>query len=304
MADQQDFALQEQQADEDIARLRSQINLLHHRRSLLSTTLLSHPQTLTHLSNSKSHRPSTKRSLSRLTSQHHLNTTNTHRLLTTSTLVTVTDPSPTAVDSGRILGIRIDVLIAGRTAIPYTLLLHRPYPELTNAWRVHKHTIPAAVPLQQMLERWLPFPEVDATNGVVKDRGEGGQDLVGLVRELRREVVRWGRRKWGVEELRGWFGVTRRSGGIGAEDEEDGQDGVRSVDAVGGEGREVRIEWGEGVVGMVRLGEDGRVEGCVVQDGEGVRRRDEERLLMEREDCGLDDVGEWMREVYRRRMRE
>ncbi|KAF2229060.1 hypothetical protein EV356DRAFT_23671 [Viridothelium virens] len=185
-----------ERVQDQVARLESQLEHLRQRHSLLRTTILSNQQTHRRIQHAKltlPTSPSTPDPLTRastlLTEQTHLNTTNIYRLCAGATLFTASDPDPHALDAGRILGVRIDVLLNGQISVPYTLLLHRPYPDLTPALRVHKHTVPAAVGLDRLLQRWLPFPRVDVRAGTVKEGRK--QDLVGV---RWRELRRWMRR--------------------------------------------------------------------------------------------------------------
>ncbi|KAL9084702.1 MAG: hypothetical protein Q9165_007950 [Trypethelium subeluteriae] len=284
----------------------AQVEHLRQRHSLLRTTILSHPQTHHRLHHPKQTLPThypTRNSLTRastlLTSQTHINTTNTHRLCAGATLFTARDPDPHAVDAGRILGVRIDVLLGGRVSVPYTLLLHRPHPALTPALRVHKHTVPPAVGLDALLERWLPFPRVDVRAGTVKEGGRG-QDLVGLVRALRRRIVGWRRRVEAVEGLRGELGL-RGGEGVGeGKERREGEGEVEGIAAVDAEGREARVEWKGGLVALMKVGVDGVVEACTVRDADGVESKVGQRLLMAGQDCTVASLGERIRDLPRR----
>lgn len=110
------------------------------------------------------------------------------------------------------------------------------------------------MPLRALVARYLPA----SPGGVETGKGAGRQDLVGLVREVRREIVGGERRKGAVE------------GVLGKE--------VREVRVTDKEGRDVRVEWRDGAVGRVRVGKDGRVEKVVVL-GERGRAREIERKL-------------------------
>lgn len=166
------------------------------------------------------------------------------------------------------------------------MLLHRPYPALTQAWRVHRHTVPAAaVRLDELVGRYLPFPKVDERTGVVKEGGGKGQDLVGLVREVRRKVVGWRRRVGAVEGLKGEY---------------EGDRGVKEILVPDVEGREVRIEWTDGRVALLRIAEDGVVEGCTVRDADGAEDRAAQRALMDMRGCNVAAIGGRIRELHAR----
>ena len=58
-------------------------------------------------------------------------------------------------------------------------------------------------------------------------------------------------------------------------------DGVRDVSAVDAEGQDVKIEWADGMIGRVRMGEDGRVEKVAVIGEDGKRKRGVEKMIQE-----------------------
>jgi central kinetochore subunit Mal2/MCM21 len=178
----------------------------------------------------------------------------------------VQDPDPNAVDSGRILGVRIDVFASRRREFgtPYYLLLNQPEGK-DGRLRVHRHTIPVCIPLKALVENYLPFP---------KDGGDDlkgrPQDLARFVRAVRRECVALGKRVEAVEGLREKLG---RAQVVGE---------VRGLDK---EGREVEIEFIDKHVARVSVGTDGRIEKVVLSHGvrgggASVRGKAIERIIL------------------------
>ncbi|KAJ9641399.1 hypothetical protein H2199_005369 [Coniosporium tulheliwenetii] len=287
------------QHDAELARIRSHIQNLRSRRSLLQTTLLSSPHTLSRLERAKATQhpppPALTNALHTVKSHHRLLQQSSHRLAAGATAFLVQDPDPAAsgIDSGRILGVRIEASVRGRFADPYFLLLHRPYPT-SAAWKVHKHTIPPCIPLAALLAKWLPAPVEKAVEGREKRRK---QDLGRLVREVRREVLSLHLRLAAVEAMRREAGLAPSEPAAAARtatttEEEDAVDeeqgaaqsrlksgtrgpikgGIRDIKALDPGVREVEITWADGHVARMKAAWDGRVEGAVVREhGEGAR---------------------------------
>lgn len=139
--------------------------------------------------------------------------------------------------------------------------------------RVHRHTIPTFIPLQNLLAKHLPPPG--------KQRGGKGQNLTRLVKEMRGELVAHHKRVEAVEKLR---------------DECRGKKvEVQMVDL---SGRELEVRWEDGAVAKVRVGRDGVVEGAVARlaveersKGVGKRMVDVERRILGRDVTGEGEAG-------------
>lgn len=141
-----------------------------------------------------------------------------------------------------------------------------------DVWRVHKHTVPPAVPLGSLSRRFLPQPEGEGGDDSGIDvsvmPSEVKQDLGAFVRGVRRELVGMVRRKEKLERLDGLV--------KGA--------GFERFDIVDGVGREVEIEI-EDLVVRIGIDESGEVvEKVIVRElgieGLSGRRRELERVLM------------------------
>ena len=194
------------------------------------------------------------------------------------------DPDPHAVDGGAILGLRIEVVSRAKFLRPYYVLLNRPYPGGTRGGgkgylRVHRHTVPACIPLVGLAARHLPPPAPPVGDGKVK--GGRKQDLAKFARALRREVVRYHHRLGAVADLRKAAGL-----GKGAE-ERDGEGeeaeararklvGITAADA---EAKQISIEWADGKTGRLVMSDDGDIL-KVVAVGESGRDREAVRQLL------------------------
>lgn len=174
----------------------------------------------------------------------------------------VRDPDPCAVDGGRVLGVRIEVVTRGRFLRPYFVLLNRPYGEATasaareNAadgplqqqqrqsdeesrrtraryLRVHRHTVPPCIPLAGLAARHLPPPPAAQPAGAVPEAATQ-QDLARFARALRREITRYHCRIGVIKDL-------RRAAGLEEKEVGEGEDGRGDE---GGEGAVARRRGG------------------------------------------------------------
>ncbi|KAK4181782.1 Cenp-O kinetochore centromere component-domain-containing protein [Triangularia setosa] len=255
--------------DDEISALQSKITTLKSTIALQTSTLLTAPSTLSLLSSDP-----------KLTSQSHLHTSHLqqtlYRICATLTLFRARDPDPNAVDSGSILGLRIEVVSRGKFLRPYYVLFNRPWtpssfssslPPAQKKWlRVHRHTVPACIPLAGLAARYLPAPD--------KDKKGRKQDLGKFARGVRREVVRYHARLGTVADLRKAAGLGRRGGngngnGIGLVD-------ISPADA---EVRHISVEWEDGRTGRLVIGDDGEVLKVVVVGENGRDREGAKDLL-------------------------
>ncbi|KAH9905288.1 cenp-O kinetochore centromere component [Xylariomycetidae sp. FL2044] len=176
----------------------------------------------------------------------------------------VRDPDPRAVDGGRVLGLRFEVMARARFVRPYFVLLNRPYPDSPRHLRVHRHTVPPCIPLSGLAARHLPPPRRPAGAGDAEGRqgaGRGGgdygddghdgnddedhddgddqhrQDLARFARALRRELVRYHNRTSVITDL-------RKAAGL---DSAGGDGGSKKRAAVGDDGDDDDAEQGDGL---------------------------------------------------------
>lgn len=179
-----------EQLDSDISDLHVRIATLKAHRANLSSVLLSQPHLATRLGNDAS----AKRIIDQ---QSKRNLENTYRACAGVTAYKVKDPDPCAANNGDVLGISIEVPANGSFVDTYHVLFTLSVHEDSRRLRIHKHTIPSCIPLQQLANKWLPQGTAD-TDGL---KG-AEQDLVKFGRALRRELVSWHMRLQAVQDLR------------------------------------------------------------------------------------------------------
>lgn len=224
-----------------------------------------------------------------------------HRLSFTITTFPFTDPSPINQVHGRLLGIRLDHCSrSGTFPKPYYILLRR-LEEGGDEWRVHRHTIPAFVPLARLEEEFLPLrdDESEAARDGVRGRT---QDLHGFARKVRHELICWEMRREAIELLKEQLnllpqdneGKEEQEG----EEEQDGDEevddadfsfsrprgryGIQSIEPTSFETRQARITWTDGTIARIKISTQGLIERAVVV-GENGRIRGVENLLVDGE---------------------
>lgn len=126
------------------------------------------------------------------------------------------DPNPEVVQHKTLLGIRFDNPSRhGSFHTPYYILLKR-VSSSNKAVRVHRHTIPALVPLQRYEEQYLPQPDVDTEedetpNGTSTEHPttttetttdtSNKQDLHSLVAKVRHDLISWHLRRDTLDQV-------------------------------------------------------------------------------------------------------
>ncbi|EER24491.1 hypothetical protein CPC735_058610 [Coccidioides posadasii C735 delta SOWgp] len=255
--------------DEEISKLRSEIQNLTKRRRVLSASLLSTNAVQSALGrqNASDSNPSLVPVV--LDSQNHA-LSNHHRAVFSTTSFPFKDPSPHS-RSQNLLGIRIDICTrGGRYSKPYYLLLKRAHSD-QKLLRVHRHTIPAFIPLNQLERRYLAVPDVDFELQQALKAKPGKQDLKRFVRQLRRELVAWHLRRDAIAWLREELGIDK----VECVRDSQGSDslavklGISSITPASLETRYLRFEWRDGRVGQIQLSSQGLVERAVVVSSEG-----------------------------------
>ncbi|KAF2727361.1 hypothetical protein EJ04DRAFT_517298 [Polyplosphaeria fusca] len=275
--------------DDEILAIRAQIASLHAHRANLGSILLSSPNLPTRLE----HRPVAKEGLRKkaakiVKTQSNRNHENIYRACAGVTAYKVKDPDPNAVDNGNVLGVRIEVAVGGKFVDTYHVLLNRPYPTRKTVLKIHKHTIPPCIPLQQLATRFLPAPQKDAVTPTE-------QDLLKFGRCLRKELVAWHLRTNAVVKLRAEAGLpdekdtrdvemeknpygTVLNAFAGDSDEDSEDDGIdktppgppRITDIGANTGvSEINFAWSNGQTGTMNVTKDGRIEKAVVRSKQG-----------------------------------
>lgn len=294
--------------DKDLRDLRARISRLEAARTNLTTVLLSSPHLTTRLQQRPVTRPTmANKALKIVKKQANRNQQNLYRTCAGVTAYKVKDPDPNAVDNGNVLGVQIEVSVKGTFLPPYHVFFVRPdsREEMRNVLRIHRHTVPTAIPLGHLAERYLPQPEKGSAVAPV-------QNMEGLIRWLRRELVSWALRKAAFERLRDEAGLGLLDAGnrdglaIGkvfnavpdSEDEED--DDHEDMEELGSRirrrngpsrivdisanaaFREIVVEWSNGQVGRMVVNKDGQVEKGVVRTADGIRVSEMERKAVGR----------------------
>lgn len=170
--------------DDDIARVRAEIESLTKRKNLLVSSLLSSTKIQSQLANNNDRVINDQNPLE-AHAQHNL--TNIHRLAYGVTSFPFTDPNPDTSDKP-LLGVRFD--IPSRNGqfdkAPYYIFLKRidegdEYSTAQSSGdtrrhslKIHHHTIPALVPLEAYAARYLPSPVLaDDHTDTHRSRDEG-----------------------------------------------------------------------------------------------------------------------------------
>jgi len=200
--------------DSDIHALKARLATLHAHSANLASVLLSQPHLSTRLQTPTSQSASSDVALLAIKQQHTRNLTNIHRACAGVTAYKVQDPDPHALNNGNILGVSIDVALSGKFIETYHVLLNWRETDVAESkvLRIHKHTIPPCIPLQQLANKWLPSAGKNGDEEVQ-------QDLVRFGRTLRKELVGWHLRVNAVDALRKEAGLSKPKPqeGLGAE---------------------------------------------------------------------------------------
>ncbi|KAJ4413064.1 hypothetical protein N0V91_000038 [Didymella pomorum] len=272
-----------EQLDLDIIDLHARIATLKAYRANLSSVLLSQPNLAVRLGNDAT----AKRLIDQ---QSKRNLENTYRACAGVTAYKVEDPDPNAVNNGDILGISIEVPVNGGFVDTYHVLLTVMDRNNAKRLRIHKHTIPSCIPLQQLANKWLPQGAKDGD--IAKDPG---QDLVKFGRALRKELLSWHMRLDAVQDMRSQAKLPAPqaedeldndviSGGrvlnafVSSDppssdaEEDDGSVPVRILDIEADAAvRQVTVIWSDGRTAVLVVTKDGRIEKAICRARGGSR---------------------------------
>ena len=145
----------------------------------------------------------------------------------------------------------------GQFLQPYYVMLNRPYLDSAHL-RVHRHTLPPAIPLAGLAARHLPPPKPETEN-------PPKQDLDRFVRTLRREVARYHNRMGVSADLRRGLGLHVAK--------EEGQDvnpnDIVEVGIADIEAKQIRLTWADERSGRLVMDDDGKVVKLVVYGNQG-----------------------------------
>lgn len=193
-----------------------------------------------------------------------------YRIAASVTAFKVRDPDPNAVDGGHVLGLRFEAMTRGQFLQPYYVMLNRPYPENPQFLRVHRHTVPPAIPLSGLAARYLPAPKHRQRQEQQAD-GRGNspspllsspqhlkQDLERFVKSLRREIMRYHNRLGVSADLR------RSLGAHGNNKTATPPNAIIDVSIADTEAKQIRLTWADERNGRLVMDDDGRVIKFVV----------------------------------------
>ncbi|KAI0124760.1 cenp-O kinetochore centromere component [Xylariales sp. AK1849] len=252
--------------DNEIAKLRAQVESLKRELNLQTTTLLTADSTRNILQERTKKETGVDAIKSKLLEQSDKQVAHKqqclYRACASITALKIRDPDPNAVDDGNVLGLRFEVMSRSRFMRPYYVLLNRPYPN-SNYMRIHRHTVPPCVPLSGLAARHLPMPKSDNHGEEMRD-----QDLSRFARTLRRELVRYQNRI-------GVIGDMRKAAGLGSSKGKGKQmdTPISDISAADAEAKQIRVEWEDGRTGRLVMGQDGEIVKMV---GQGDKGRDRE----------------------------
>ncbi|KAI0172869.1 Cenp-O kinetochore centromere component-domain-containing protein [Hypoxylon sp. FL1284] len=261
------------QLDNEIANLRSQVESLKRDLQLQTSTLITSESTrqiLQTRSATADDSSRLKELAARADEQNAHKQQCLYRACASITTFKVRDPDPNAVDDGKVLGLRFEVMSKARFLRPYYVMLNRPYPDAAYL-RVHRHTVPQCIPLSGLAARHLPPP-------TAKDDFDAprGQDLAKFARTLRRELVRYHNRTAVIGDLRGAAGLESKKGKA-----KELRDPIVDVSAADAQAKQIRVEWADGRTGRLVMSDDGDILKMVAQGENGQDRGSVKQLIGE-----------------------
>ncbi|KFY10080.1 hypothetical protein V492_05201 [Pseudogymnoascus sp. VKM F-4246] len=263
--------------DDEIESLEARIAGLHQRRVIQSANIINSRSSQTILKRLRSaHKPlgaedgNPLYSVASSNSQKQLayNQECLYRICSGVTTFKVKDPDPRSIDKGAVLGIRIEGFQSGRYVRPYYVFLNRHHSD-SSAWRVHRHTVPPCIPVDNLADRYLPAPTQSG------DLFKGPkQALPRFVKALRTHIVGYHNRITVIAAMRRAFGLST------SKEQEEGRELIFSdISAADAEAKHIRLEWMDGRIGRAVVSSKGRIVKCVVI-GEDGRDRTTERAVL------------------------
>lgn len=272
--------------DRDIEEIRAEIVSLTKRNSLLAGALLgsSTVQSQLHTRLQSNADPALSKLLE---NREQYGNVNAHRLALGVTSFPFIDPSPETSDDP-LLAVRFDInRRGGATEAPYYLLCRRLNHD-GGPLVVHKHTLPAFIPLQHYQEQFLGIQDegYGFESPSFSDVSGHPQNLEGLVRRVRAELVAWHLRQDAIQAVRDDLGLSAaaEANGHNASPQVESRTGVVSFDAVAEDASYARIVWTNGRVGRLKIGKDLQIERAVVfgnVGGEDQRCSNYETVLLD-----------------------
>ncbi|KAM0417274.1 hypothetical protein ACHAPT_012715 [Fusarium lateritium] len=247
--------------DQEIASLKEQVASLRKSLGIESSTILASSSTQNLLKPPSSFQAtrnitsSHAKLLSEADKQKAYNQQCLYRICSSVTSFKVHDPDPNAVDGGHVLGLRFEVMSKGQFLRPYYVMLNRPYFNSKNL-RIHRHTLPPAIPLSGLAARHLPAPRPESDD-------PPKQDLDRFVRTLRREIVRYHNRLGVSADLRRGLGLHDKTADNTMPDD------IVEVGIADIEAKQIRFSWADDRSGRVVMDDDGKVVKLIMFGREG-----------------------------------
>ncbi|KFA69830.1 hypothetical protein S40285_02469 [Stachybotrys chlorohalonatus IBT 40285] len=259
--------LESETLDEEIETLKEQVATMRKTLEIESSTILSSSTALATIAKTLSS-PPTRRNrrnpldatlpdklLDRAEQQQAYAQQCLHRIVNSVTAFKVRDPDPHAVDGGSVLGLRFEIMSKGQFLRPYYVMLNRPFPSSKHL-RVHRHTVPPAIPLSGLAARHLPPPAPAREN-------PPAQDLDHFVRALRREIIKYHNRLGATADLRRGLGLYQDVLEVLS------AQSIVDVGITDVEARHVKITWADDRSGRLVMDSDGKVQKLVVMGDQG-----------------------------------
>ncbi|KAI1760741.1 Cenp-O kinetochore centromere component-domain-containing protein [Hypoxylon sp. FL1150] len=261
------------QLDNEIATLRSQVESLKRELKLQTATLMTSEPTRQLLQKYSTRADDGSRMqelTARADEQEAHKQQCLYRACASITTFKVQDPDPNAVDEGKVIGLRFEIMSKSRFLRPYYVMLNRPYPN-SPYLRIHRHTVPQCIPLSGLAARHLPPPTTKDDYDAPKK-----QDLPKFARTLRRELVRYHNRTAVIGDLRSAAGLESKNGKA-----KEMKDPIVDISAADAQAKQIRIEWSDGRTGRLVMSDDGDIVKMVVQGENGQDRECVRQLIGE-----------------------
>lgn len=293
--------------DDDIASIRAEIQALSKQRNLLSASLLGSTRVQQQLAQASTIDALPAETQSLLSASQNHAQENSYRLALGVTAFPFKDPS-SENSNQRLLGVRFDIADSqGQYDKPYYILAQR-VADSGDDLRIYRHTIPSFIPLRQYEELYLPSPDEGYGSGDSIIYQRQIQDLHGLVKHVRHDLISWTLRREAIKSLQRQLRLSEHAPG-----EADGEDlphgntheghfGVKTLNATSVEATQVKIEWATSAVGRVKMSGKGVIEKAVLYDHRG-RMRDAERILT-KDNCSILELASRLEAVHQQLQKE
>ncbi|KAI1001248.1 hypothetical protein K3495_g6950 [Podosphaera aphanis] len=251
--------------DREIVHLRSQILCLKAQRSLYASSILS---TLNHDVTKKSSATTENVTISirsKTKTQHSHNQVNLYRLCAGITAFRTHDSDPNAVDQGRLLGLRFDVSIRGKFIRPYYVILNTPWEgQQKSSLKIHKHTLPPAIPVSHLANKYLPQDQNPMSMETRTNHNISRHSLLRFARALRHTIVAYHNRLVALQNIQTELKLDEKD-----MNQDKGREKIIiDISAIDAEAKQIFFEWADGRIGRAVIDEAGRLKkSVIIKDG-------------------------------------